>query len=318
MRAEAILKSVLVWLIVAVSVLVPGCGRRKGKDDKIVIGLVLPSLSHPFFVYLQNSVLEEASRIGVDVVTADAENSAARQMAIVEDFIVRGVDGVLMSPIGADALVPAVEALNRAAIPVATVDRKVSGGEVLVHVGADNVEGGRAAARYIIERLGAKGAVIELEGTPGASAALDRKKGFDEQIGRSSVKIIASQTAEFHRAKGQAVMENLLQAHKNFQAVYAANDEMALGAIEAMEAHGVDLSKVVVVGFDAIPDALAYIRLGKLDATVEQFPGLQARKALQLLVEYLRTGQRPEEREIYIKPVVIDRNNLDQAERKSR
>ena len=93
--------------------------------------------------------MDEAKALGVEIITADAEDVAAQQMSIVEDFIARRVDGVLMSPIGADSLVPAVEALNDAHIPVATVDRKVSGGQVLVHVGADNVEGGRVAARYI-------------------------------------------------------------------------------------------------------------------------------------------------------------------------
>src|SRR5512136_748452 len=130
--------------------------------DKIVIGLTLPSLSHPFFVFLQQNVMDEAKKLGVEVIAIDAENVAAKQMSIVEDFIAKKVNGVLMSPIGEDALVPAVEALNAAKIPIATVDRRVSGGNVLVHVGADNVEGGRVAARFIIEKLGGKGNVLEL------------------------------------------------------------------------------------------------------------------------------------------------------------
>ena len=209
---------------------------------------------------------------------------------------------------------PAVEALNNATIPVATVDRKVSGGQVLVHVGADNVEGGRVAARYIAERLGGKGQVIELEGTPGASPAIDRKTGFHEVIDPSGIEVLASQTANFQRASGQSVMENLLQVHQDFQAVYAANDEMMLGAIEAMEANKVDAARVVTVGYDAIPDAMSYIRAGRLDASVEQFPGRQARTALRLLVEYIRKGTLPETNEVYIKPVVITVDNLDQAE----
>lgn len=209
-------------------------------------------------------------------------------MSIVEDFIAKKVNGVLMSPIGQDALVPAVEALNAAKIPVATVDRKVAGGDVLVHVGADNVEGGRVAGRFIVEKLGGKGNVLELEGTPGASPAIDRKKGFDEVIAKSQIKILVSQTAEFGRAKGQSVMENLMQSNKDFQGVFGANDEMILGAIEAMQAAKVDLSKVVTIGYDAIPDALTYIKDGKLGATIEQFPGEQARKALRFLVEAIK------------------------------
>ena len=175
-----------------------------------------------------------------------------------------------------------------------------------------------AAWRHAIslERLGGKGKVIELEGTPGASPAIDRKTGFHEVIDPSNIEIVASQTANFQRANGQSVMENLLQVHKDFQAVYAANDEMMLGAIEAMEANNVDASRVVTVGYDAIPDAISYIREGRLDASVEQYPGRQARTALRLLVQHIRDGSLPETKEVYIKPVVISAENLDQAEDK--
>jgi|GEM_PF-4280293 len=133
------------WILsplVLAAVWLAGCGKS-GDPDRITIGLAVPSLSHPLFIYLRDHVMDEAGALGVKVIAADAQDSAAHQMSVVENFIVRDVDGVLMSPIGADALVPAVEALNKAAIPVATVDRKVNGGRVLVHVGADNIEGGR-------------------------------------------------------------------------------------------------------------------------------------------------------------------------------
>jgi ribose transport system substrate-binding protein len=295
---------------------IAGCRQGPKGEDEIVIGLSVPSLSHPFFIYLTKNVMDEAQKLGVEVIASDAGDVAARQMSIIEDFIVKDVDGVLMSPIGADALVPAVESLNKAKIPVATVDRKVNGGNVLVHVGADNVEGGRVAARYLIAKLGGKGNVIELEGTPGASPAIDRKKGFEQELAGSNIKILASQTAEFQRAKGQSVMENLIQAYSDFEGVYAANDEMILGAVEAMEAHGIDASTVVTVGYDAIPDALEYIKQGKLNATIEQFPGEQARKALRFLVENIRDGKNSPSKEIYIKPVAIDKSNLGQAEDK--
>jgi ABC-type sugar transport system substrate-binding protein len=293
-----------------------GCRRPAAGPKQVVIGLTVPSLSHPFFVCIKNHVEDEAKQLGVKVIATDAEDVSAKQMAIVEDFIAQGVDGVLMAPIGAEALSPAVESLNRAGIPVATVDRKVARGDVLVHVGADNVEGGRVAARYIVEKLAGKGAVIELEGTPGASPAIDRKKGFDEVIAASRLKLLASQTAEFYRAKGQSVMENLLEVHHDFQAVYAANDEMMLGALEAMSAHGVPPGRVVTVGYDVIPDAARGIKEGRLTASVEQFPGQQARRALRLLVAKIRDGQPPPRREIYLTPLVIDKSNLDRAEAK--
>jgi ribose transport system substrate-binding protein len=311
------MRKIIVYMIVFL-LLVPVAVFAGGskEEEKIVIGLTLPSLAHPFFVYLQRNVMDEAELLDVEIVAIDAENVAAKQMSIVEDFISKGVEGVLMSPIGTDALVPAVESLNRAGIPIATVDRKVSGGVVLVHVGADNVEGGRVAARYLLEQLGGRGGVLELEGTPGASPAIDRKAGFDEIIATSDIKILVSQTAKFERATGQSVMENLLQVHKDFQGVFAANDEMVLGSIEAIEAAGVDTSKIILVGYDAIPDALNYIKDGRLDATIEQFPGEQAKQSLRYLVEYIREGKNPPSTEVYITPVAITIENLDDAEHK--
>ena len=306
----------MVFILLMPAAIFAGGVEDEKEAEEIVIGLTLPSLAHPFFVYLQRNVMDEAENLGIVVITIDAENESAKQMSIVEDFISKGVEGVLMSPIGTDALVPAVESLNKAGIPVATVDRKVSGGDILVHVGADNVEGGRVAARYLVEQLGGRGNVLELEGTPGASPAIDRKEGFDEVIATSDIKILVSQTAKFERATGQSVMENLLQVHKDFQGVFAANDEMILGSVEAMEASGVDTSKIVLVGYDAIPDALSYIKDGRLNATIEQFPGEQARKGLRYLVDYIRDGKKPPSKEVYITPVAITLDNLDDAEHK--
>ena len=135
-------------------------------------------------------------------------------------------------------------------------------------------------------------------------------------IATSDIKILVSQTAKFERATGQSVMENLLQVHKDFQGVFAANDEMILGSVEAMEASGVDTSKIVLIGYDAIPDALSYIQDGRLNATIEQFPGEQARKGLRYLVDYIRDGKKPPSKEVYITPVAITLDNLDDAEHK--
>lgn len=289
-----------------------GCGAR---DTRPLIGLTLPSSSHPFFVYIKRSVLEEAQKLDVRVVSVDAEDDPARQLAIVEGFIAQGVNGVVMAPVKADALVGAVEALNRAKIPVATVDRQVTGGEVLVHVGADNVEGGRVAARYLLKRVG-KGKVLQLEGTPGASPTTDRKRGFEETLAGTELKIVASQTADFKRATGQTVMEGLLQVHSDFQAVFAANDEMILGALEAPKFKEIPADKVVTMGYDVIVDAAEAIRAGRLTASIEQYPGRQARQALGHLVAFVREGRQPPNKEIYLTPIAVDRSNLDQAERK--
>jgi ribose transport system substrate-binding protein len=215
------------------------------------------------------------------------------------------VNAILISPMTVDSLVPSIEAAVKAGIPVATVDRKANTDKVLVHVGADNVEGGRAAARYIIQKLGGKGGIIELEGTTGSSPAIDRKKGFDEVIATSGVKILVSQTAEFGRAKGNSVMENLMQAYPKFDGVFGANDEMIIGAIEAMSSAGVDPKTKATAGFDATPDAFAYMKDGKLGATIDQYPGQQAGQALSYLVDYIKSKKMPPQPVVYIAPKAV-------------
>jgi ribose transport system substrate-binding protein len=267
--------------------------------------MTVPGLQFPFFVAMQDDALAYAKDLGVELLTHDSQNQSSIQMAAVENYIARGVDAILISPMTTDSLVPAIEEAVAAGIPVATVDRKANTDKVLIHVGADNVEGGRSAARFIIEKLGNKGSVIELEGTPGSSAALDRKAGFDEVMNASNVKILASQTADFSRSKGQTVMENLIQVYPDFDAVFGANDEMIIGAIEAMKGAGIDPASKVTVGFDATADAFSYIKNGELDVTIDQFPGKQASLALQALVDYLKTGKKPAKSVVYIKPLPV-------------
>ncbi len=297
----------ILLLTIVVSLLVPlgafAAGRGETADDgEIVIGMSVPGLQFPFFVTMRDQAEAAAAELGARIVFADGQNDSAKQTADIEGFISRGVDAILISPITVDSQVPVMERAMEAGIPVASVDRKANTDNILVHVGADNVEGGRAAARYIIEELGGSGRVIELEGTPGASAAIDRSTGFNEVMAESDVEIIASQPADFNRAEAQTVMENLIQSNPEFDAVFGANDEMIIGAIEAMRGSGIEVEDIVTVGFDATPDAFSYIEDGLLDATVDQFPGDQAGQALQYLVDYINNGTEPEDDVVFISP----------------
>jgi len=283
-----------------------GGAKEGGASGQITIGLTLPGLQFPFFVTMKNDFDAMAAKLGVKVVYIDAQNDSSKQAAAMESFVASKVNGILISPMTTDSLVPSIEAAVKAGIPVASVDRKANTDAVLIHVGADNVEGGRAAARYVVDKLKGKGSVIELEGTPGASPAIDRKKGFDEVIGQNpGIKILVSQAADFNRAKANSTMENLMQAYPKFDAVFGANDEMIIGAIEAMIAAGVDPSTKVTVGYDATTDALAYIKKGQLGATVDQFPGKQASQALQYLVDYIKNKTKPSQKVIYLSPNTV-------------
>ena len=301
------MKKVLVVLL-ALAMVSPAIfanGADDSDDGKITIGMTIPSMQFPFFLIMREDAQAKADELGIELVFHDSQNQSSNQVSAIENFIAQEVDGILISPITTDSQVPAIEAAVEAGIPVATVDRKANTNKVLIHVGADNIEGGRSAARFIIDQLGGTGKVIELEGTPGSSAAIDRKSGFDEIIATSDIELVVSQNAEFSRSEGQIVMENLMQAYPEFDAVFGANDEMIIGAIEAMSAAGIDPGSKVTVGFDATPDAFTYIEEGKLDATVDQFPGKQAGQALQALYDYITAGAEPENDTVYIKPLPV-------------
>jgi len=294
-------------------------------QEQLTIGLSFPTLSAAWFTFLEEAVKEKAVQLGgIEVISLEAQDNVAKQISIVEDMIVRGVDGVLLVPIEVEAVVPAVEALNKANIPVVTVDRRIKEDapvEVLCHVGADNVEGGRKAAQFIVDKLTEKygepkGTIIELTGTPGAGPAIDRSAGFNEIMKQYPNITIKAQTANFYRDQGMKVMEDFIMSTPQIDAVFGANDEMILGAIQAMEASGkLDVKEVITVGFDALPEALQLIEEGTLDATIEQFPGRQASAAFEILVKYLREKAEPESKVVLIEPAVITKDNLHEAEK---
>ncbi len=248
------------------------------------VGLSISTLNNPFFVDLRDGAKAAASRLKVDLAVLDAQNDSAKEASGIEDLIQKKVAVVIINPTDSDAIVPTVKKINAAGIPVVTVDRGANGGDVAAHIASDNVAGGRIAAEYVGKRLKGKGNVVMLEGIAGSSAARDRGKGFREGIKKfPGIKLVASQTADFDRAKGLSVMENVLQAQSKIDAVFAQNDEMALGAIQAIEA-AKRQKQIFVVGFDATTDALAAVKAGKMAATIAQQPKEMGRLAVETAV----------------------------------
>ncbi len=293
-------------LIVLLAGLVLPEAKVAADDRPITIGMSVPGFQPgSYFGVMMDGAEKTAAELGVKIVFADAAFDMARQERDIEKFVARGVQGILVTPIHLDGLVPAIEAAVKAGVPVATVDTMANTHQVLVHVGIDNVEGGRAAARFIIERLGNKGSVIELEGPEGHPAARERKGGFDQVINGSNVKILYSEYAFFDRKHGQGVMARLIRKYPDFDAVFASNDEMIIGAIDAMSAAGIDLSKKVTVGWDAIPDAFRYMKGGKLSATVDGLPAKQASQALRYLVDYIKNKTQPPKPVLYYTPELV-------------
>lgn len=248
-------------LLVAVSSAASAAGEK--------IGLVVSTQNNPFFVTLKEGAVKKANELGYELIVLDSQNDPSKELGNVEDLLVKGVDVLLINPTDSDAVVSSVRAANRSKIPVVTLDRAANGGKVVSHVASDNVLGGEVAGNYIVEKLGGKGKVVELEGIPGTTAARDRGEGFNKAI-VGKLDVVAKQAADFDRTKGLPVMENILQAQPEINAVFAHNDEMALGALKAIESSG--RKNVIVVGFDATDDAVAAVKDGKLSATVAQKP----------------------------------------------
>jgi ribose transport system substrate-binding protein len=253
------------------------------------IGLSVSTLNNPFFVDLRDGAQQMADDLGLELLVTDAQDSVSTQISDIEDLVQRGVAVLIINPTDSAAVVPAVMAANAAGIPVIAVDRGVDGGDLAYFIASDNVAGGASAAEFICEQLGGTGAVVELEGIPGTSAARERGEGFNTFMVENcpGVTIVARQTANFNRAEGLTVMENILTAQPQIEAVFAHNDEMALGALQAIEASGRD---ILVVGFDATDDAVAAVRDCRMGATVAQQPAMLGAEAVEAAADIIESG----------------------------
>ncbi len=298
--------------------IVLGAGLLAGPAvaQDLTIATSVPSLGFPFFVHMENQLNAEAKELGgIEILNYDGQNSSPKQTGDMEAAIIRGVDGVVISPLDSVAMAPAVRQVVEAGIPVVTIDRRVDGVDgIISHVGADNVKGGEAQGELIMQLYPDGARIINLQGQPGASPAIDRNKGLHNVLDAAGdkYKFIAEQTANFAREEGASVTEALLGGLDTPpDVIVAANDDMALGAMQVAQERGLD---VAIIGFDALPEALAAIRDGSLTATIEQMPGGQSRKAMQTIVAFIRDGTKPEPL-VLLTPIAITKDNLDKAER---
>jgi len=293
-------------------------GAGAARADDLTVMTSVPGLNFPFFVHMMAEMQAEGKSLGVKTVESDGQNSAPKQTADVEAAVVQGVNGIVISPIDVNAMAPALKTAIDNGLPVVTIDRRVAGVEgITAHVGADNVKGGEAQGQWVLANYPNGANIINLQGQPGASPAIDRNKGLHNVLDqhKDKYKIVAEQTANFARDQGLAVTESLLAGMTTPpDVIVAANDDMALGAIEAVKAKGV-ADKVKIIGFDALPEALGAVRDGALAGTVEQFPGGQSRKAMQIMVALLKDKTKPESDLVLLTPIMITKSNLDKSER---
>ncbi len=315
MSKKSITALVLAFLVLSLVAVGPGgfsAARAQGKTYRVALSV--PALSFPFFVIMAQQIQDEAAKLGnVTVDVLDGQNDTAKQTADLDSVIASQYDGLIVSPLTADSMEPAVQEVHDAGIPVITVDRDVNDSATLTlaHVGADNVMGGREQG-WEIMRLFPNGATLfNLTGTPGSSPAIDRAAGLHEVLdAHPEYQFLAEQTGNFTRDDGNKVAEAMLSAQSTPpDVINAANDDMALGVIEALRGQGLN-GKVAVLGFDAITESLQAILDGDQTADVDQFPGAQSSTALDMIIAYLDQGTQPAQHDNYLPPVLLDKNNL--------
>lgn len=259
-KITTIASSLLIGLAISTSVVA-----------KETIALAVSTLDNPFFVTLKDGAQKEAEKLGYNLLVLDSQNDPAKELANVEDILVRGAKVLLINPTDSQAVANAVIRANKKGVPVITLDRGAAKGDVISHIASDNITGGKLAGDFLAQKLGDNAKVIQLEGIAGTSAARERGEGFAQAVKAHQFDLIASQPADFDRTKGLNVMENLLASHGDVQAVFAQNDEMALGALRALQSAKKD---VLVVGFDGTDDALHAVKAKKLAATIAQQPDI--------------------------------------------
>jgi inositol transport system substrate-binding protein len=307
------------WLAAALGLALVATGPTQAADKHLTILMAVPDLAFPFFVHMVDQGKDEANKLGnIELIIGDGQRSSPKETADVEAAITKGVDGIVISPNDADALAPGLQEAVDAKVPVVTIDRRVNKVPgILGHVGADNVKGGEAQGE-LVEKLFPNGCtVMNLQGQSGSSPAIDRNKGLHNVLDKAKdkYKIVFEDTAGFDRAKGLSMTESALASMpKPPDVIVCANDDMALGALEALKARNL-LGKIKLIGFDALPEALGQIKAGNMTATIEQMPGGQVRGALETLVSFIRDGKKPAEAVKLLTPIAITSDNLNEAER---
>ncbi|KQO48242.1 MULTISPECIES: substrate-binding domain-containing protein [unclassified Frigoribacterium] len=270
-----------------------GCNRTPaGEADRPTVVLSLSTLNNPFFVELRDGATAEAKKQNVDLEIVDAQNDSATQANQLATAA-STADAVILNAVDSDAAGPAAKALNEADVPIVAVDRAVNGADVASFVASDNVAGGEQAAKALAEAIGEQGEVIVLQGVAGTSASRDRGEGFTKGIAAyPNITVVAQQTANFDRATALDVTTNLLQAHPNAVGVFAENDEMGLGAIQALGSRaGTD---VKVAAFDGTEDGLKAIEAGTLSSTIAQQPAELGALAVDQAVKAVNGGSGDE------------------------
>lgn len=294
-----------------------GCNRpasppesTPGAPKPITIGVSLMNLSSEFIVMLNQAMSAKAGELGVKLVVNDAQRSPEKQVQQIESFLAQKVDAIVLNPCEVEASSPAVDKALAAGIPIVNVNSETKSAPS-AFIGSRDEESARIALTFLAQLLNGKGNLVMMHGYMGQAAQIKRDQGAREILAQNpGLKLLADQTAEWDRAKAMALMENWIQSFgTNIDAVFAQNDEMAMGAVLALE-HAKLKHRIVVAGVDAIADALQAVKEGRLDATVFQDSRGQGGRALETAVKIVR--QQPYEKQVFIPFQLVTRENVGQ------
>lgn len=305
MNARKLLKS---FLLVASCALMAGCSHRSG-IHRITIGISYQNLQNEFIINIQDAVRAKAKELDIDLIELDSQGKAENQISQVENFIARGVDAIILNPFDKEGSAPAVDIAVREHMPIVVVNAIVSNLEKAnAYVGSEDAEAGKIAAGHIMKLLNGKGNIAIIHGPNGHSAEVQRTEGIKQVLKNyPEANVVVEQTANWDRAQALTLMENWLASTRKIDAVIAQNDEMALGAYKAIEASGKQ-KEILVIGIDAIQDALKAVDEGKLVGTVFQDAKGQGALAVELAYKIIK-GEKIEHN-YYIPFKLVTKENL--------
>jgi ribose transport system substrate-binding protein len=301
---------VLVFAMVACTTqtATPAQQQEQTTEKKVVIGFSQVTLDSPFYVELMKAAQAEAEKNGAELVYLDAQNNIEKQIKDIQDLITRGVDVMILNAVNPESIAPAVEALNKANIPIVTVDRPITP-KVASFVGRDNFEMGRLSGEYAAKLLNGKGKVIEIQGAAGDKVMMARRDGFHSVIDKyPDIQVIQSPYSDYVRSKAVTAFQDMIQANPDVNLVYAHNDDMALGAVQVLESQ--KITGVKVVGVDCLMEAVKAIKDGRYDSTTANDPQYLGTVAVQVALKVLK-GEKVGE---YIDTgtTLITKDNVDQ------
>ena len=277
-------------LAIAMGMAVACQQREASPTSRRLVGMALLTQTHDFYKELEKAAREEAQARNLELSIVACEMDPAKQAAQIEDFVTQGVAALVVAPCDSDAIGAQLAAVERAGIPVFTADIAARQGKIVSHVASDNEKGGRLAAQTMASLLDGRGNVLILD-HPTVASVQDRTKGFQEELAKyPGMRIVGRPAGDGQRARAMAVMEDMLQTHRDLKGVFGINDDSALGAVSVLEA--ANRTDVVVVGFDATAQAIDAIRRGgPLKADIAQSPDRIGRTVIEMVDRHLR-GER--------------------------